>query len=150
MVSTLSFLFPLSPPPPLTVSHCVACYFSLFFQLVSLIYFFSQYIGLLFFHRFFSPSVNSLPISYILFPSPRKSFQFFGQFFQSIYSVYFFNLFFLATFLTLWVSSITSLYQILHSLPPPLVFQSFSQLFPFFLYSLPLPWEFFTLLDIFF
>ena len=46
-----------------------------------------------FFNRFFSPSVNSSPTSYIHFPSPGKSFQLFGPIFQSIYSVCFFSLF---------------------------------------------------------
>ena len=45
-----------------------------------------------FFNRFFSPSVNSLPTSYIHFLSPGKSFQLFGPFFQSIYSAYFLSL----------------------------------------------------------
>ena len=82
-----------------------------------------------FFNRFFSPSVNSSPTSYIHFPSPGKFFQLFGAFFQSIYSACFFSLFiqsiFLPTFSILWVSYLTYLHQLLCLLPTLLVFQPF-------------------------
>ena len=120
----------------------LACFFRVFF---------SQYFGLLFFHRFFSPSINSLPT--FNFPPlanlSNSLDHFFSLFIQPAFSTCFFRQF-SATFSILWVSSFNSLYQILHSLPPPMVFQPFSNLFPFFLHSLSLPCEFSTLLDIFF
>ena len=147
MVSALSFLFPLSPPPSsYRFSHCVACYFSLFFQPVFLVafffFFFSAYILAFYYFTGFS-AVQSILCLLPTFTFPplanlsNSLTHFFSLFIQPIFSTYFLSQF-SATFSTLWVSSLTCLYQILHQLPAKMVFQPFTQLFSFFFHSLSL------------
>ena len=138
-------LFPL--PPPLADFFIVWPVISACFSRLFLKGFFSA--NILAFYSFtgFSalqsilcllPTFTFSPLANLSYSLPH----FFSLFIQPVFSTYFFSQF-SATFSNLWVSSLTSLYQTLHLLPPPLVFQPFSQLFPFFLHSVPLSWEFF-------
>ena len=77
-----------------------------------------------------------------------------AHFIQSIYSACFFNLFFQPVFRPLFESSglvFSHVFTNFYAYSPPYLFSShlFIQFFPF-LHSLPLPWEFFTMLGIFF
>ena len=108
-----------------------------------------------FFHKFSSSSVNSSSTSYIHFLSPSRSFQLFGLLFQSIYSAYFFSLFIQSIFWPLFQScklNISHVSTNFYAGGLPYWFSShlFILFFLFFHHSRPFPWEFFTLLGIFF